>query len=86
MEHVQSDTHLATLCQPQPHPCSNDLIMKCFMNNFLEKKTYFTNMSALHSSASGFISLDHTFKIDTNVGYLTPDGGGFVNITQCCLF
>ena len=73
MEHVQSDTHLATLCQP--HPCSNDLIKKCFMNNFLEKKNfYFTSMSTLLTLASGFISLNHNFKIAINIGYLRQDG------------
>ena len=56
----------------QPYP-SNDLICKCFIANFAENKwVYFSQMSSL--STSMYISIDHTFKVTANLGYLRPDG------------
>lgn len=56
----------------KPFP-SNDLIMKCFTNNFLENKDhYFCAMTALVTSSH--ISLDHTFKVAANIGCLRSDG------------
>ena len=56
----------------KPYP-SNDLFYKCFLQDFLEhKQFYFYEMSQLISS--GYISLDHTFKVAANLGYVRPDG------------
>ena len=52
---------------------SNDLLYRCFLQDFLEhKQFYFYEMSQLISS--GYISLDHTFKVAANLGYVRPDG------------
>ena len=56
----------------QLHP-SNDLITNCFLQNFVENKhLYFQQMAAL--TTSDFLSVDHTFKVSANLGYLRPDG------------
>ena len=56
----------------QPHP-SNDLMTNCFLQNFVENKDiYFREMAAL--STSEYISIDHTFQVAANLGYLRPDG------------
>ena len=58
------------LCQPYP---SNDLITNCFLQNFSENRDIYTHaMASLGTSA--FISIDHTFKVTANLGYLRPDG------------
>lgn len=67
LQTLQSISHLY-----QPHP-SNDLMTNCFLQNFVENKCiYFREMEAL--STSGFISIDHTFQVTSNLGYLRPDG------------
>ena len=56
----------------KPYP-SNDLLCKCFLANFAENKwIYFSQMSSL--STSTYISIDHTFKVTANIGYLRADG------------
>ena len=56
----------------QPYP-SNDLITNCFLQNFAENKyTYFKEMEAL--STIDFVSIDRTFTVTANLGYLRPDG------------
>lgn len=56
----------------KPFP-SNDLVLKCFVKDFFENKEYyFASMASLVTSTH--ISLDHTFKIATNIGCLRPDG------------
>ena len=45
----------------------------CFLKNFAEnKRFYFYDMASL--STMQYISIDHTFKVAANVGYLRPDG------------
>ena len=56
----------------QPFP-SNDLLYRCFTSDFSENKEYyFAEMASL--SIDDYISLDHTFKVASNLGYLRPDG------------
>ena len=56
----------------KPYP-SNDLVTNCFLHNFFENKCiYFREMEVL--STTEFISIDHTFKVTANLGYLRPDG------------
>ena len=56
----------------RPYP-SNDLFTGCFLQNKFENKCiYFKDMAAL--STSDYISIDHTFKVTANLGYLRPDG------------
>ena len=58
--------------------CGNSLIqvMTCvqlFSEEFAEnKRFYFYDMASL--STMQYISIDHTFKVAANVGYLRPDG------------
>ena len=48
-----------------PYP-SNNLLTKCFIQNFAENRDIYTNeMSSLQTS--GFISIDHTFKVTANL-------------------
>ena len=64
---VQSIVHLY-----QPYP-SNDLMTRCFLQNFVENRCiYFREMASL--STFNFVSIDHTFKVSANLGYLRPDG------------
>ncbi len=52
---------------------SNDLICNCFLKKFAENRNlYFLEMASL--STQKYISIDHTFKVAANVGYLRPDG------------
>ena len=64
---------LAMIMETQkPYP-SNDMLCKCFLANFAENKCiYFSQMSSL--SMSTYISIDHTFKVAANIGYLRADG------------
>ena len=51
---------------------SNDILHDCFVNNFIENhKLYFESMASLEVDS---ISVDHTFKVTANVGYLRADG------------
>ena len=56
----------------KPYP-SNDLICKCLLHDFLEHKTYYFHEMALETT-SGYLSIDHTFKVAANLGYVRPDG------------
>lgn len=65
-----ADNFISHIDKPYP---SNDLLCKCFLQDFLEHKVhYFHEMSQL--TTSGYISLDHTFKVAANLGYVRPDG------------
>ena len=68
-----SPEDLATIVDLQkPYP-SNDLLCKCFLANFAENKwIYFSQLSSL--STSTYISIDHTFKVTANIGYVIADG------------
>jgi hypothetical protein len=68
-----SPENLAAIVDLQkPYP-SNDLLCKCFLANFAENKLlYFSQMYSL--STSIYISIDHTFKVTANIGYLRADG------------
>ena len=56
----------------KPFP-SNNLLYHCFIQDFAENKDYyFAEMSSI--SIENYISLDHTFKVASNLGYLRPDG------------
>ena len=56
----------------QHKPPSNDLIAKCFLSHFLlHKEDYLQEIAALSTTNS--LSLDHTFKVAANIGYLTED-------------
>ena len=67
------------------HPLpSNDVFHKCLVIHFLHnKKEYNSHMSEL--AISNAISLDHTFKVSSNVGYSRADGK-WVTLTPLFLF
>lgn len=75
---LHSCTSIVSLHLPYP---SNDLLTKCFINNFVENRNIYTQEMALLTT-SGFISIDHTFKVTANLGYLMPDGT-WVSIYNC---
>ena len=56
----------------QPYP-SNDIIARCFIIMFQENETFYTE-KMMSLKVTGYISLDHTFKIASNIGYLRSDG------------
>ncbi len=66
----QLDSVLSYIQKPYP---SNDLICKCFLQDFLEHKAYYFREMALETT-TGYISIDHTFKVAANLGYVRPDG------------
>jgi hypothetical protein len=72
---VPNLVHSASECLShieKPYP-SNDILYKCFLQDFMEhKQYYFHEMYRLVTS--DFISLDHTFKVAANLGYVRPDG------------
>lgn len=53
------------------HP-SNDMITSCFLVYFMENKKHFTNCM-VNEMAEQWISLDHTFKVASNIGINNPD-------------
>ena len=67
---ITSENSVSTLYRPYP---SNDLICKCFLRSFAENKCYFFNAMASLTTRS-FITIDHTFHVASNVGYLCSDG------------
>ena len=73
LHHSQLSGDLETIIDMQkPYP-SNDLLCKCFLTNFAEhRRLYFSQMSSLATST--YISIDHTFKVTANIGYLRADG------------
>lgn len=64
------DSVISYILKPYP---SNDLICKCFLHDFLEHRAYYFREMALETT-SGYISIDHTFKVAANLGYVKPDG------------
>ena len=67
---LKSEDSIGHIFKPFP---SNDLICKCFLKSFGENKHfYFKAMASL--STVKYISIDHTFKVAANLGYLRPDG------------
>lgn len=56
----------------EPVP-SNNAIQQCFIVHFMENKdAYYHHMASLPIRT--FISLDHTFKIASNIGFVRSDG------------
>ena len=52
---------------------SNDLVWNCFLKNFAKNRQfYFHEMASLRTVS--YITIDHTFKVAANVGYLRQDG------------
>ena len=52
---------------------SNNILQQCFLARFLQNRKFYNyHMSQLH--AEKFISLDHTFKVASNIGYGRSDG------------
>ncbi len=67
---IKDDESVNYIYMPYP---SNDLVYNCFLKNFAEnKQIYFQAMA--HLSTVNHITIDHTFKVAANVGYLRPDG------------
>ena len=66
-----SSCHPLKLIQfPTP---SNDILAKCFLAHFLQRKDdYERHMSSL--TANTLISFDHTFKVASNIGFIRGDG------------
>ena len=64
------DSALCYLQKPYP---SNDLLCRCFLQDYLEHKPYYSREME-HQIASEYISIDHTFKVAANLGYVRPDG------------
>ena len=70
LRHVPSNGLPNFLTKPYP---SNDLFCHCFLQDFIENKAhYFSQMAS--ESTDGYISIDHTFKVAANLGYVRPDG------------
>ena len=66
---LPSCASIANLHLPYP---SNNIMTTCFLHNFAEHRNIYTKeMASL--TTSGFISIDHTFKVTANLGYLRPD-------------
>ncbi len=67
--YIQEEESVSSIYKPFP---SNDLICKCFLSNFQENKMfYFRTMGSL--PIDNYITIDHTFKVAANIGYLRPD-------------
>ena len=54
------------------HLPSNDLICRCFLTDFLENERFYLQ-DIQQSTASKYISLDHTFRVASNIGYMRKD-------------
>lgn len=55
-----------------PYP-SNDIIARCFIITFQKNEDFYTEQM-INLNVGSCISLDHTFKIVSNIGYLRSDG------------
>ena len=61
---------LALIGKPIP---SNDILCKCFVVDFLlNRESYNLHMSSI--AIKKYISIDHTFKVASNIGYVRSDG------------
>lgn len=56
----------------EPFP-SDDVLMKCFLVDFLQNKDIY-NIRMSQIPVKKFLSLDHTFKVASNIGYVRSDG------------
>ena len=56
----------------QPVP-SNDVLCKCLLAWFMERRSFY-DMEMLAIPIGDYISLDHTFKVPSNIGYTRADG------------
>ena len=67
---LQYDTAVKRISEPMP---SNNILQQCFVFHFLENKDMYNHhMSQL--PVNKFISLDHTFKVASNIGFVRSDG------------
>ena len=64
MENVLAISH--------PYP-SNDIIARCFIITFQQNEHFYTEQM-VNLKVDSWISLDHTFKVASNIGYLRSDG------------
>ena len=75
---LQQSTAVKLLSEPAP---SNDILNQCFLADFFENRdAYNLHMSLL--PIKEFISLDHTFKVTSNIGFLRSDGK-WVTLYRC---
>lgn len=52
---------------------SNDVICQCILVHFMEKRSYY-NYEMSQIPIDNYISVDHTFKVSSNIGYKRSDG------------
>ena len=70
VEQLQQNPVVKLIRKPMP---SNNILQHCFLANFLQnRKAYNHHMSQL--KVEKFISLDHTFKVASNIGFERSDG------------
>jgi hypothetical protein len=72
-EYKKSDFHFQPFDPSKKKHPSNDIITSCFLVYFMENEGYFTECMASYT-AEEWISLDHTFKVASNIGVNNPDG------------
>lgn len=63
-------TSITFVIQPIP---TNDAIARCFIISFFDNKLFYTQQM-MRLKVRKCISLDHTFKVASNIGYLLHDG------------
>ena len=67
---VAPTSALALIGKPIP---SNDILSKCFVVEFLlNRESYNLHVSSI--AIKKYISIDHTFKVASNIGYVRSDG------------
>ena len=68
IEHIELQDSICSKLVERPLP-SDDTIRKCFLVEFQSKQKFYT-MSTANIKFKELISIDHTFKIASNIGYL----------------
>ena len=70
VKHFQQSIAIRLVSGPAP---SNDILNQCFLANFFENKDAY-NLHLSLQPIKDFISLDHTFKVASNIGFVRSDG------------
>ena len=69
-DHLEKSAELCALMYPLP---SNNVICQCILVCFMEKRKYY-NREMSEIPINNYVSIDHTFKVSSNIGYHRSDG------------
>ena len=67
---IEASEPMRLIKKPLP---SNDILAKCFLVDYFQNKDIY-NLHMSQIPVKKFLTLDHTFKVASNIGYVRSDG------------